>query len=201
MIALLIALSLAYLNSRSSYPGKSLLESLIVVPLVLPPTVVGYLIIAAMGARGWIGQFIHQWWSYSIMFRIEGAVVAATVVALPLLYLPSRAAFAAIEREMEDIARLMGASRLQLFWHVALPMARRGLISGVMLAFARALGEFGATVMVFGIRMNHTTLPISIYIDYEHGEMSSAAPAVLLLCALSLGITFFYNRSALSRQD
>ena len=200
LVALLSAVPLAYANARSRYWGKSLVEGLIVVPMVLPPTVVGYLIIASLGARGWIGQSLHHWLSYSIVFRFEGAVLAAALVAMPLLYLPARAAFAAIDREMEDTARVMGANRLQLFWHVSLPIAMRGVTSGLMLAFARALGEFGATVMVFGIRANHTTLPVSIYLDYERGEMERALPAVALLCALSIAITLLYNRSALSRQ-
>ena len=200
LLALVVALPLAYINARSRYWGKSLLEGLIIVPMVLPPTVVGYLIIASLGVKGWLGQYLHQWFSYSILFRIEGAILAAAIVAMPLLYLPMRAAFAAIERDMEDVARVMGANRFQLFWHVSLPMAMRGLLSGVMLAFARALGEFGATVMVFGIRMNQTTLPVSIYLDYEQGEMQKALAAVSLLCFVSLAITLLYNRSALSRQ-
>lgn len=200
-VALVVALPLAYFNARSRYPGRSLLEGLIVVPMVLPPTVVGYLIIMGLGARGWAGQYLHDWFLYSIMFRFEGAVLAAAIVAMPLLYLPTRAAFASIEREVEDSARVIGANRLQIFWHVSLPMARRGLASGLMLAFARALGEFGATVMVFGIRPGHITLPVSIYIDYEQGDMRSAAPAVGVLCVLSMTLTLLYNRSALSRQE
>jgi len=200
-VALLAAMPLAYINARSRYSGKSFLEGIIVVPMVLPPTVVGYLIIAALGARGWLGQYLNQWMSYSIMFRFEGAVLAAAVVAMPLLYLPTRAAFASIEREFEDVARVMGANSIQVFWHVSLPMARRGLMSGLMLAFARALGEFGATVMVFGIRANRMTLPVSIYLDYEQGEMQRALPAVVVLCILSMTLTLLYNRSALSRQE
>lgn len=201
IVALAAGLPLAHVNARSRYWGKSLLEGLIVVPMVLPPTVVGYLIIAALGVRGWVGQYLYRWLSYSILFRLEGAVVAAAIVAMPLLYLPTRAALAGIDRDLEDVARVMGANRLQLFWYVSLPMASRGLASGLMLAFARALGEFGATVMVFGIRVNHTTLPVSIYINYEQGDMHRAAPAVGLLCILSMAVTLLYNRSALSRQE
>jgi len=201
LTALAIALPLAHFNARSRYWGKSVIEGLLVVPMVLPPTVVGYLIIVALGARGWVGQYLHKWFDYSILFRPEGAVIAGAIVALPLLYLPTRAAFAAVDRDMEDMARVLGANRLQLFWHVTLPMAMRGLTSGLMLAFARALGEFGATVMVFGIRENHMTLPVSIYVDYEQGDMQQAAPAVGILCVLSLTITLLYNRSALSRQE
>ena len=96
LLALVVALPLAYINARSRYWGKSLLEGLIIVPMVLPPTVVGYLIIASLGVKGWLGQYLHQWFSYSILFRIEGAILAAAIVAMPLLYLPTRAAFAAI---------------------------------------------------------------------------------------------------------
>lgn len=200
-VAFLVGVPLAYINAQTRYRGKSLCEGLIIVPIVLPPTVVGYLLISGFGARGWIGQYLNQWLGYSIMFRFEGAVLAAAVVAMPLIYLPARAAFASIGRGVEDSARLMGANRMQLLWHVSLPMARRGLVSGLMLAFSRALGEFGATVMVFGIRPNHTTLPISIYINYENGEMQRAAPAVAVLCAISIGLTLLYNRSSISRQD
>ena len=103
---------------------------------------------------------------YRLLFTIPGAILAAVIVSLPLLFLPARAAFAAIEPEYEEIARLFGAGRLQTFWHVNLPLARRGIASGLLLAFARALGEFGATMMVFGNQEDRQTLPISIYQDY-----------------------------------
>ena len=201
LFAVLLAVPLAQLNARKRYLGKSVIEAIMVLPMVLPPTVVGYLIIMAMGARGWLGRHLNEWFDYSILFRIEGAILAAAIVALPLVYLPARAAFLSIEREMEDTARLMGASRLQLFWHISLPIAARGTVSGIMLAFARALGEFGATVIVLGIRADNTTLPVSIYLNYEQGEMNLALPAVVLLFVISITITYFYNRSFLGRQD
>lgn len=194
------AVPLAYLHTRRRYRGLSLVEGLIVVPMVLPPTVLGYLIIMALGARGWPGRWLFAWLDYSILFRFEGAVIAAALVAIPLIYLPTRAAFAGVEREMEDIARINGASTLQMFWHVSLPMAARGLASGVMLGFARALGEFGATAMVFGMQESRPTLPIGIYLEYEQGQMSRAWPAVIFLIVVSTAIALFYNRSALSKQ-
>jgi molybdate transport system permease protein len=201
LLAALAAVPLAFYLGRRRFTGKSLVEALIMVPLVLPPTVVGYFIIMSLGARGWLGQHLHEWFGYSIMFRFEGAVLAAAVVALPMIYMPARAAFATVDRELEDIARLMGASRLQMFWHVSLPMARRGLLSGLLLGFARALGEFGATIMVFGWQPGRLTLPISIYADYEQGHLANAAAAVIALVITSLALIFAYNRSALSRQD
>jgi molybdate transport system permease protein len=201
VLTALTTIPLAFAMSRRQFNGKSLLEALITVPLVLPPTVVGYFLIVMLGARGWIGQWLYRGLGYSILFRFEGAVLAAAVVALPMLYIPAKAAFASVDRELEDIARLMGANRLQMFWHVSLPLARRGIASGLMLAFARALGEFGATVMVFGWQPNRQTLPISIYADWEQGELAAATGAALALSAVSLLIVLIYNRSAISRPE
>lgn len=201
LAAVAVAVPLAYAHSRRRYRGMSIVEGLIILPMVLPPTVVGYLIIVVLGARGWPGRWLYDWFNYSILFRFEGAVLAAAVVAIPLIYLPTRGAFASVEREMEDIARINGAGRLQLFWYVCLPMAMRGLVSGVMLGFARALGEFGATAMVFGMQDRHATLPINIYLEYEQGQMHRAWPAVVLLIAISTAVAVFYNRSTLSRQQ
>jgi molybdate transport system permease protein len=197
----LIAIPLAFWMARHRVAGRSVIEALITVPLVLPPTVVGYLIIVTLGARGWIGRWLKDSFDYTILFRFEGAVLAAAAVALPLLYIPAKAAFASVDREMEETATLMGASRLQLFWHVSLPLARRGIVSGLILAFARALGEFGATIMVFGWSEDRKTLPILIYTDWTDGDLAKATAAVIVLAGVSLGMIFLYNRSSISRQD
>ena len=200
-VAAALTIPLAFWLARRRFPGRGVLEALILVPLVLPPTVVGYLIIVTFGARGWIGSFLHGSFDYSILFRFEGAVLAAATVAVPLLYMPSKAAFAAVDRELEDIALLLGASRLQIFWHVSLPLARRGILSGLILAFARALGEFGATVMVFGWQPGRVTLPISIYTAYEQGQIMAASAAVVVLFAISLLLIVAYNRSMAAGRD
>jgi molybdenum ABC transporter molybdate-binding protein/molybdate ABC transporter permease protein len=192
---------LAYFMARRRFRGRTVLEALLTVPLVLPPTVVGYLIIVTAGARGWAGGWLHRATGYSIMFRVEGAVLAAAVVALPMLYLPARAAFAAVEKEMEDVATLMGAGRLATFWHVSLPLARRGIAAGLILAFARSLGEFGATAMVLGIQPDRMTLPISVWVDYEHRNLGHAGGAVFALTAVSLALIMAYNASSVSRQE
>jgi molybdate transport system permease protein len=201
IVVTLLAIPLAYAMARLAIPGKSVLEAILVVPLVLPPTVVGYLILIAIGARSFIGRALENVFGYSVLFNWHGAVLASAIVALPLLYLPTKAAFAGVDREMEEVARLMGANRLQVFWHVALPLARRGIASGLLLCFARALGEFGATIMVMGDLPGRQTLPISIYNDYISGDLVHAWPGVLALSAISLGVIFFYNRSALGRRD
>src|SRR5437667_1319304 len=155
----LIAIPLAFFLSRHRVPGRSVIETLLTLPLVLPPTVVGYALIRLLGAQSFFGGWMKAQLGHTILFRIEGAVLAAVVVSLPLLFLPAKAAFASVERELEDVARLMGASPLQIFWHVSLPLARRGILSGTLLAFARSLGEFGATVMVLGVSPGRPTPP------------------------------------------
>jgi molybdate transport system permease protein len=195
LLTAVLAIPLAFFMARRRFPGQSLLEALITVPLVLPPTVVGYLLILLLGSRGLLGQHLRRAFDYTFLFTFEAATLAAATVSLPLLYMPAKAAFASIDRDLEDIATLSGASRLQIFLRISIPLARRGLFAGLLLAFARSLGEFGATVMVFGQFDDRLTLPILIYSDYLAGESSRALPAVGLLCALSLFVILAYNRS------
>lgn len=195
VLGVLLGVPLAQFMARRRFVGKSLLESIIVLPMVLPPTVIGYILLELLGRAGPLYHLI----GYSITFRFEGAILAAMIVALPLLYLPAKAGFAAVEREQEDTARLMGANRFQVFWHVSLPLASRGLYSGVLLAFARALGEFGATLMVFGWTNDRVTLPIAIYADWSDGDMSHAAPEVIALSVITLILAIAYNRSTSER--
>lgn len=193
-IVALLGIPVAYFLARRRFVGKSLLETLLMMPLVLPPTVIGYFIIVVIGKRGPIGQLFESAFGYRFVFSEAGAVIAAVVVSFPLLLLPARAAFASVETEYEQIAQIFGASRWQIFWHVNLPLARRGVISGLLLAFARGLGEFGATMMIFGNREGHRTLPISVYQDYVDNNWRAAVPAVILLTLVSLLVLLVYNR-------
>ncbi len=196
-----VGIPLAYFMARHRFLGKSVVDALITMPLVLPPTVVGYVILMTLGTHGTLGRHLSAWVGYSITFRFEGAVLAAAVVALPLLYMPAKSAFASVDREYEDIARTFGATNAQVFWHVSLPLARRGIASGLVLSFARALGEFGATMMVFGWQPKRVTLPVMVWAEYELGRMGAAAGAVVMLGAISLGLMIVYNRSAAGKRD
>jgi molybdate transport system permease protein len=196
-----IAIPLAYLMARRRFVGKSIVEALITLPLVLPPTVIGYVLLAMLGAQGWPGRWLFERFNYSIAFRFEGAVLAAAIVGFPLLYMPARAAFASVQREYVEIARLFGASPIQTFWHVGLPLARRGIASGLILSFARALGEFGATLMVYGWQPNRVTLPVLVYAESQYGDRLLATGAVVTLLAVSLALMLAYNRSSLGRSD
>jgi molybdate transport system permease protein len=186
----LVGVPVGFWLARGRFWGKSVVEALLLVPLVLPPTVVGYLLVVVLGREG-LGGVVGG----SLLFTTGGAVVASAVVALPLLLLPAKGAFASVDTELEETATLMGANRLQVFWHVSLPMARRSIGSGLLLAFARALGEFGATVMVLGDMDGRRTLPISVYSSYVTGDLGGAWPAVLLLSWVSFVVVFVYNRT------
>jgi molybdate transport system permease protein len=201
VLTALIAVPLAFVIGRRKFPGRSVLEGLIVLPLVLPPTVVGYLILVVMGRRGILGTWLYHWFGYSILMRIEGAVLAAMIVALPLCYMPARAAFAGVDRDVEDAARVCGATAWRLFFRISLPTARRGILAGIVLAFARAMGEFGATLMVYTWQPGHETLPILIYADYEFDHLGAALPAVGVLSLISLGIILLYNRALHQAHD
>jgi molybdate transport system permease protein len=195
----LAGVPLAFALARGRFPGRGLIDLLITVPLVLPPTVVGYVLILLLGRRSFAGGWLERLLGVTLMFNVPGAALAAAVVALPLLYLPAKSAFAGVDRELEDVARLFGANPLQIFWHVSLPLARRGIAAGLLLAFARALGEFGATVMVFG--MTRRTLPVSVYVEAETGDLRRAVPAVLLLVAISMLVIFVYNRWGVGKRE
>ncbi len=195
----LAGVPLAFALARGRFPGRGLIDLLITVPLVLPPTVVGYVLILLLGRQSFAGGWLERLLGVTLMFNVPGAALAAAVVALPLLYLPAKSAFAGVDRELEDVARLFGANPLQIFWHVSLPLARRGIAAGLLLAFARALGEFGATVMVFG--MTRRTLPVSVYVEAETGDLRRAVPAVLLLVAISMLVIFVYNRWGVGKRE
>ncbi|MGD1277641.1 MAG: molybdate ABC transporter permease subunit [Tepidisphaeraceae bacterium] len=186
----LIGIPIAYLLARRQFTGKAVVETLLTLPLVLPPTVVGYFLLILLGHHGLLSRPLQ----FSILWRWYGGAVAAAVVAFPLLLLPARAAFASVDRDLEEVSRLMGANRLQVFWHISLPLAFPGIASGILLAFARALGEFGATVMVLGIQDRTNTLPIFVYEQFEQISPVGLVPAVLLLFAVTLGIIILYNR-------
>ena len=191
----LLGIPAAFWFARRRFWGRSLIEAAFTLPLVLPPTVVGFFFIVVMGRHGWIGRGLARMTGgYTVLFRPEGGVLAAAIVSLPLLYLPAKAAFQSVARDQEDVATLMGAGPIRLFWYVSLPMARRGILSGLILAFARSLGEFGATTMVLGEFPNRSTLPIAIYNDWVGGDLGHALPAVWALTGISLVVVLLYNR-------
>lgn len=156
--------ALAWLLARKSFFGKSLLDSLVHMPLVLPPVVPGFLLLLLLGSQGLIGKWLHQTFGVSIAFTWIGAVVASAVMALPLMVRSARLAISQVDNGLETAARTLGASSWRVFWTVTLPLSMPGILTGLILAFSRSLGEFGATITFVGnIEGETRTLPLAIY--------------------------------------
>jgi molybdate transport system permease protein len=182
----LIGIPLAYLLARRVFRGRALVDLVVTLPLVLPPTVTGYYLIVLLGRRGWLGGPVYALTGWGVAFTWYAAVIAATVMALPLLVRTARAAIESVDRELEKAAYTLGRSEWRTALEVTLPLARNGIVAGLVLAFARALGEFGATLMLAGnIPGKTTTVPLAIYTAVQTGEMNEAALLVLALTVLS----------------
>lgn len=182
----LVGIPLAWVLARRSFRGRAVVDVLVTLPLVLPPTVTGYYLIVLLGRRGWLGAPLYAATGFGLPFTWYAAVVAATVMALPLLVRTARAAIESVDRELERAAFTLGRSELRTALEVTLPLARNGILAGLVLAFARALGEFGATLMLAGnIPGRTTTLPLAIYTAVETGEGGDALLLVAALTALS----------------
>jgi len=184
-----VALALAFWLARHDFPGKALVDGVINLPLVLPPVVTGYLLLLTFGRNGAIGGFLEQHLGLTFAFRWTGAALAAAVMGLPLAVRAMRQAIEAIDRRLEDAAATLGASPVWVFVTVSLPLAVPGILNGLLLAFARSLGEFGATItFVSSIPGETQTLPLAIYnLTQVPGGDSAAWRLCVLSIALSLG--------------
>ena len=193
IVTFFLGIAIAYwmLNYRGK--GKSLLEGILISPLILPPTVVGFLLLLLFGKNGAIGQLLMQV-DFSIVFTWYGAVLAAIVVSFPLMYRTALGAFEQIDRNFLDVARTLGASERRIFWRILLPLAAPGILAGATLAFARALGEFGATLMLAGNIPGQTqTIPMAIYFAVEAGATDEAWFWVIVILLISLSSVIAIN--------
>lgn len=181
------AVGLALAHSR--FPGRDLLDTLLTLPMVMPPTVLGYYLLVLIGRRSTFGSWLHDTFGVTLIFSWQGAVLAASIVAFPLVFKPARAAFESVDGQLEQAARVLGLSGPAIFFRVTLPLAWRGILAGLLLAFARALGEFGATLMVAGSIPGSTqTLSIAIYEAVQAGQDDVANTLVLITSALCIVI-------------
>lgn len=173
--------------------GKSLIEGILLMPLVLPPTVVGFLLLILLGKSGIVGQILAQW-NLRLVFTWYAAVLAAIVIALPLMFRAALGAFEQIDPLLLDAARVEGASEIAVFWYIALPLATRGILAGVILSLARVLGEFGATLMVAGNIPDQTqTIPMAIYFAVEAGAIEESWFWVIVILILAFVAVFSLN--------
>jgi len=191
----LIGVPLAWLLARRRFPGRAVVDLLVTLPLVLPPTVTGYYLIVVLGRRGWLGAPLYRWTGWTVTFTWYAAVIAATVMALPLLVRTARAAIESVDRDLEKAAYTLGRPEWRTALEVTLPLAWRGILAGLVLAFARALGEFGATLMLAGnIPGRTTTVPLAVYTAVQTGESGTAIGLVAGLTALSCAVLVIAGR-------
>ncbi|MEG9498316.1 molybdate ABC transporter permease subunit [Mannheimia indoligenes] len=201
VLALPFAVWVAWLLSRKQFWGKSILNGIVHLPLVLPPVVIGYLLLISMAKRGVIGQYLWEWFQFSFSFSWKGAVLASMVMAFPLMVRSIRLAFDSVDPKLEQAARTLGASPLKVFFTLNLPLAFSGIIAGSVLGFARSLGEFGATITFVSNIPNQTqTIPAALFtfIETPNGEMA-AARLCLVAIAISL-IALFCSEWLAERQ-
>lgn len=185
----------AYLLARKEFRGREVLDMLFTLPLVLPPTVTGYYLIIIFGRNGLLGSFVYQWTGWTIMFTWYAAVLASYVVALPLMIKTARAAIESVDKNLINASYTLGHSEINTALKVILPMAKRGIIAGAVLAFARSMGEFGATLMLAGNLPGKTeTMPIAIYSLSNSGEWNKAHGLVILMTLISGLFLYIANR-------
>jgi molybdate transport system permease protein len=195
LAAALAGIPLAWLLARRRFWGHGLLDLLVTLPLVLPPTVTGYYLIVLLGRHGWIGGPLHAATGWTVAFTWYAAAIAAAVMALPLLVRAARAAIESVDPDLERAAYTLGRPEWRTALEVTLPLARNGIVAGLVLAFARALGEFGATLMLAGNIPGRTaTVPLAIYTAVQSGESGEALALVGLLTALSCAVLVVAGR-------
>ena len=195
LIDLILGVGFGYLLARGRFPGRDVLDALLTLPMVMPPTVLGYYLLVLIGRNGPIGHWLQQHFGINLIFTWQGAVIAAAVVAFPLVLKGARSAFEAVDVQLEQAARVLGVAPLGVFLRVSLPLAWRGVLAGTLLAFARSMGEFGATLMVAGSIPGKTqTLSIAVYEAVQAGQDDTANLLVLITSLTCIIVLVAANR-------
>ncbi|MDA8235675.1 MAG: molybdate ABC transporter permease subunit [Clostridia bacterium] len=195
LVTLVLGLPLAWLLARGDFPGRELLDAVATMPLVLPPSVLGYYLLVVLGREGLIGRFLEETMGISLVFTWQGAVIAASIVALPLLVKTAVESLESVDPELESAARTLGRSDIAVLFTITIPLAWRGIVAGVVLAFARALGDFGATLLVAGNIPGKTqTMAVAIYDAIQAGNSELANFLVLVMTVFAFGTLLILNR-------
>lgn len=194
-IGVVCGLPLAYLLSQRQGRLSDFIDTLTNLPVVLPPTVLGYYLLVLLGRNSWLGKFLEEQFNIMIVFTMTGAVIAATVVSIPYLIKASKAALSEINEDYLNAARLLGRTEFNIFMTIMIPIAWRGIISGITMSFARALGDFGATLMVAGSIPGKTlTMPIAIYDSLQAGNYNMANFLVMIMTSVAVAVLYIVNR-------
>ncbi len=192
-----LGVAIGSLLARKRFVGREFIDAVLTLPLVLPPTVMGYYLLVVIGRRGWLGGWLQSSFGINLIFSWQGAVIAATIVAFPLILKSARTAFEAVDPQLEQAARVLGLSESALFFRVTLPMAWPGILAGLLLVFARSLGEFGATLMVAGSIPGRTqTLSIAVYEAVQAGQDDTANFLVALTSMVCIVVLLAAGRLA-----
>lgn len=197
---LVLGVAAGFAMARLRFPGRDVLDAALTLPMVMPPTVLGYYLLVVIGSQGVLGAFLLEHFGIRLVFTWQAAVIAATVVAFPLVFKAARAAFESVEPQLEDAARTLGIGEWGVFFRVSLPLAWRGILAGLLLSFARALGEFGATLMVAGSIVGQTqTLSIAVYEAVQAGQDDTAHFLVAVTSLTCLAVLLSAGRLAPGR--
>ncbi len=188
-------IALGWLLARKQWPGKALVETCVALPLVLPPVLTGLVLLRLFGRRGPVGAWLDHTFRTDIVFTWKAVIIALSVMSLPLLVRNARAAIEDVSPELEQVARTLGAPEWRVLLFITLPLARRGILAGMLLAFARALGEFGATIMVAGnIPGKTTTLPVAIYQHVQLGQDDTVWKLAAISAAIAFSVLYLSER-------
>lgn len=189
LVAFVIGVAIAWGIARFEFPGREVADAAMTLPMVMPPTVLGYYLIVLLGRHSALGGWLHAQFGFSLLFTWQGAVVAASLVAFPFVFATARAAFEGVDRQLEQAARVLGASALKVFVRVTLPLAARGIAAGAMLAFARAMGEFGATLIIAGNIPGQTqTLSLAVHDAIQAGNDAQANALVIVISVVCMAV-------------
>jgi molybdate transport system permease protein len=195
LLVAVLGIIIALLLANAKFRGKSLVESILLLPMILPPTVTGYYLVILLGRYGLLGGPLFRWTGWSLMFTWQAAVVAASVVALPIMVRTAQSAIESVDREMVDSSTMLGYSRIETAVRVTLPLAWQGILAGIVLSFTRAVGEFGATLMLAGNIPGRTnTMPLAIYGYATSGDWENAHFLVAILTLSSIAFLLLANR-------
>ncbi|MBB3223992.1 molybdate transport system permease protein [Massilia umbonata] len=201
LIDLVFGVAIGWVLARRRFPGRELLDALLTLPMVMPPTVLGYYLLVVIGRNGPLGGWLHDAFGINLIFTWQAAVIAAAVVAFPLVVKGARAAFETVDPQLEQAARVLGVSGPGVFLRVTLPLAWRGVLAGTLLAFARSMGEFGATLMVAGSIPGKTqTLSIAVYEAVQAGQDDTANLLVLVTSVACVAVLVVASRLAPPRK-
>ncbi|MBS5926756.1 MAG: molybdate ABC transporter permease subunit [Clostridium sp.] len=195
IIVSILGILLANLLLKKEGKLKNFFESAIMLPLFMPPSLIGYILLMIIGKRSFIGSFLYEYFDFTFIFTWYGAVIAAVITSLPIMYGSAKGALLSIDDTYKEVAADLGATKFQTFYKVTLPLASKGILSGMVLSYARCFGEFGATMMIAGNIPGKTqNIPMAIYYAVERGDSSKANFFAVVVIIISTTLIFIYNR-------